>query len=115
VADLINKFEGLMEKYGYADIKGLCGAAAQLMNMPREVSAERVRRLGEAYRERAVDADKCTGCGRCVDACWHEGIEISEGKAKKTACCIGCGYCFAVCPTKALDVNVGDVLAGAYE
>jgi dihydroorotate dehydrogenase/NAD-dependent dihydropyrimidine dehydrogenase PreA subunit len=115
VAELIAKFEGLMDQYGYADMESLRGAAMELMNMPAEAAAERTRRLGTAFRECAVDNGRCIGCGRCVEACWYEGMEIADKKARKTTGCIGCGYCFAVCPTKALTVSVGDVLAGAYD
>ena len=72
-------------------------------------------RIGTAYRERAVDTQKCVGCSRCVDVCWHEGIELKDGKAMKTDRCIGCGYCFQVCPTRALEVETGKILASVFD
>ena len=46
------------------------------------------------------------------DACWYDGIKISDGKAAKTTNCVGCGYCFSVCPTGALTVDRKAVLKG---
>ena len=115
VTALMAKFEKLMIQYGYADMDSMCGVAAELINMPAQASAARVEKLGTAFRECAVESDKCIGCGRCVDACWYEGIEMQDKKACKTSECIGCGYCFAVCPTKALNVPIGDVLTAAYD
>jgi ferredoxin len=114
VAGLIERFGELMDQYGYADMDSLRGVAAELINMPQEAAVERRKRLGAAFRERQVDDSKCTGCGRCVEACWYEGVEMAGRTARKTRECIGCGYCFAVCPSKALEVPAGDILAGAY-
>ena len=58
---------------------------------------------------------QCIGCGRCVDVCWHEGIEMKEKAAMKTDKCIGCGYCFQVCPTGALHVEKEKILASPFE
>ena len=63
----------------------------------------------------ALFSEKCIGCGRCVDVCWHEGIEIRDRKAFKTDRCIGCGYCFQVCPTQALYVDKKSILTSAFE
>jgi len=50
------------------------------------------------------DAEECTACGACVDACAIDAIEaLAEGNTKiDTAVCIGCGVCALKCPTGAL-------------
>ena len=49
--------------------------------------------------ELQVDAQKCTGCGRCAAVCPHDAITISpEGKAViDRAKCTVCGKCEDVC------------------
>ena len=112
---LIRRFEAWMDENGYPDIDSLLGQALNLFHLPDDLSAERVRRLGTAYRETAVDPDLCEGCGTCADVCWFDAISIETGKAAKGEACIGCGYCFQVCPTGALRVPAGDILASVFE
>lgn len=107
----LNRF---MDKNGYKDMDSLCGDALKLFRMPKAVAEERQERLGEAYRLEEV-SEKCIGCGRCVEVCWHEGIRMAGILAKKTEQCIGCGYCFQVCPTGALYVEKERILASVFE
>jgi len=111
---LIKDLEKWMDNNGYKDIDSLCGDALKLFNMPPEIASERVKAIGKAYKETEVLSEKCIGCGKCVDVCWHEGIEIADRKARKTDACIGCGYCFQVCPTKALYVDAGGILSSVF-
>ncbi|MEJ2512819.1 MAG: CoB--CoM heterodisulfide reductase iron-sulfur subunit A family protein [Anaerolineales bacterium] len=63
----------------------------------------------------AVDPEKCTGSGLCLDACLYEGalsLETFEenGTTVKRAIvtpanCSGCGACVGVCPNHAIDVQ----------
>ncbi len=47
----------------------------------------------------AVDRDACIGCETCLQACAHDAIAMSEGKAFiDTAKCTGCGRCITTCP-----------------
>ena len=107
----LNRF---MDDNGYRDMDSLCGDALKLFQMDKDLTALRQNRLADAYQEAQV-ADSCIGCGRCVDVCWHEGIEMRGKAAAKTDKCIGCGYCFQVCPTGALHVEKERILASAFE
>ncbi len=57
-----------------------------------------------------VDAEKCIGCGLCVEVCGFGAIllEEVEGKGMRAknipASCKGCGLCAASCPQKAIDM-----------
>ncbi|HZK26744.1 MAG TPA: 4Fe-4S binding protein [Thermoclostridium sp.] len=111
---MIKDLDKWMDDNGYADMDSLCGDALKLFNMSSEIANERTDLVGKAYKEAPVVEDKCIACDRCVDVCWHEGIEMIDGKARKTDLCIGCGYCFQVCPTQALDVDASGILASVF-
>ncbi|MCF0262587.1 MAG: 4Fe-4S binding protein, partial [Sphaerochaetaceae bacterium] len=113
-ANLMKQFESWMDKNGYPDIKSLKGDALKLFNMDSDFAKKRTTLMGDAYKAVKVDQEKCIGCGRCYDVCWHDAINIQDKKAIKGDKCIGCGYCFQVCPVKALDIDQGSVLASAW-
>jgi dihydroorotate dehydrogenase/ferredoxin len=99
---LIKDLSDWMEKSGYSSIDTLKGAALSLFKLTPQQYENRTKKIGEIYRNAQVNQDKCIGCENCENACWYEGIEITNKKAAKTVQCIGCGYCFSVCPTGAL-------------
>jgi dihydropyrimidine dehydrogenase (NAD+) subunit PreA len=111
---LIENFSKWMDANGYRDMKSLTGEALRLFTMGKEIETKRTEKLSSAYRSTQVEKERCTGCGRCVDVCWHEGIGIENKNAAKTEKCIGCGYCFQVCPTDALKVDAGEILASVF-
>ncbi|MCD6553147.1 MAG: NADH-quinone oxidoreductase subunit NuoF [Chloroflexi bacterium] len=49
--------------------------------------------------EYSIDAEKCTGCGRCVRVCPQEAIvgEKKKPHVLDPALCIKCGACYEVC------------------
>ena len=50
-----------------------------------------------------VDPGKCTGCGKCAEACPFGAIEIRDGVAiVNETLCRGCRACASVCPTGAI-------------
>ncbi len=103
-----------MDENGYADMDALCGDALKLYNMSAEITRERTENVGRAYRQAQPDPEKCIGCGRCADVCWHGALDMQDKKAHKTDACIGCGYCFQVCPTGALCADVKTALAEPF-
>ncbi|HIJ67502.1 MAG TPA: 4Fe-4S binding protein [Planctomycetes bacterium] len=53
-----------------------------------------------------VDAEKCTGCESCIDACPSEAIKMEEGKAVVDAdTCVDCGVCVDECPVEAISME----------
>lgn len=53
-----------------------------------------------------IDADKCNGCGLCVDACHEGAIQMIDGKARLVSdiYCDGLGDCLGPCPTDAISI-----------
>lgn len=57
----------------------------------------------------AILAEKCTGCGACLEVCPHGVLEIADAKAvivDKDAC-MECGACAMNCPFDAVAVKSG--------
>lgn len=57
-----------------------------------------------------INADQCTWCGECLDACPYSAIEKTtvDGKDIATineALCKGCGGCVPICSQNAIDVK----------
>ncbi len=56
-----------------------------------------------------INADSCTGCGKCVDTCNDYSLIIENEKAKVNSNpifgCIACGHCMAVCPHGAISIH----------
>ena len=62
-----------------------------------------------------IDADKCTGCGRCVEICPSGTLSMQGGKAAVTGGqSLSCGHCAAVCPEEAITVGAIDPKASRF-
>jgi Pyruvate/2-oxoacid:ferredoxin oxidoreductase delta subunit len=55
-----------------------------------------------------VDADRCRGCGTCVEACMFKSMTLRGGKAGNDEECKGCGFCAAACPNGAISIRIDD-------
>jgi len=58
-----------------------------------------------------VDQDKCNGCGKCVELCPFDQIEIFGRLAVINAECTMCGVCQELCPTEAILIKRGRINA----
>jgi len=54
-------------------------------------------------------AEKCVGCGNCVDVCPHGVFSVADKKAwiVEKDLCMECGACAVNCPARAIEVSAG--------
>jgi electron transfer flavoprotein alpha subunit len=50
----------------------------------------------------AVNIERCTGCGQCIDSCPFTAIVMQEGKAFINEYCQFCRACMSICPEGAI-------------
>jgi NAD-dependent dihydropyrimidine dehydrogenase PreA subunit len=62
-----------------------------------------------------VNADKCTGCGMCLEVCPHGVLEIDKKRVRigNHDACMECGACSRNCPVGAVSVEAGVGCAAA--
>lgn len=64
--------------------------------------------IGKAAAE--INADLCSGCGRCRDLCRFNAIEPIDGLYRVSPfSCDGCGLCKIACPAGAIQMKPGVV------
>lgn len=51
-----------------------------------------------------VDAESCTACGTCVDACPFGALSINDTAVLDWDKCMGCGVCVDRCPSKVISL-----------
>lgn len=51
-----------------------------------------------------IDEEKCSGCGKCAEACHENAIGMIDGKARllRDDYCDGLGDCLPACPAGAI-------------
>ncbi len=62
-----------------------------------------------------LDAEKCTGCGTCLEVCPQAVLARENGKVRiqDRDACMECGACSRNCPVEAITVKAGVGCAAA--
>jgi MinD superfamily P-loop ATPase len=61
-----------------------------------------------------IVTDKCAGCGSCTNGiCFVDAISLQEGVAWISGACRGCGRCVEVCPNQAIELRIEDQSFGS--
>ncbi|PKL35124.1 MAG: hypothetical protein CVV44_23160 [Spirochaetae bacterium HGW-Spirochaetae-1] len=55
-----------------------------------------------------VNAEKCNGCGICIEKCFVNEMRMINGKATISADCKACGMCIETCKQNAIELIVED-------
>lgn len=59
------------------------------------------------------DRQKCTGCGKCAQACLEGAVEVNGTQSRtKRELCVGAGNCAVVCPNGARSIMGREITAG---
>ena len=53
----------------------------------------------------AIDKEKCTCCGLCVDICPEQAISMNDAVTIESSKCTGCGSCVNECLTEAISLS----------
>lgn len=69
--------------------------------------------MGEAMSRAVFHAERCKGCGLCVDACPRHIVQITDSfnqagyapaGCTDASRCTGCALCALICPDLAIEV-----------
>ena len=62
-----------------------------------------------------LDAEKCTGCGMCLEVCPHDVFKLNGKRVAvgNRDACMECGACSRNCPFEAISVQAGVGCAAA--
>lgn len=53
-----------------------------------------------------ISAEKCIGCGNCIEVCVQDALSLSDGRvAVDPDLCEECGICVAICEHGTLSVE----------
>jgi len=61
-----------------------------------------------------INAEKCIGCGECVDSCRRNVLDMEYeadrdlAKIVNLVSCVGCGKCWVRCPMDAIELVVNE-------
>ena len=94
IGELNAGIERYMKEKGYKSIDDFRGAALKNIKPLEYAPPVRAR----------VNADKCVGCGQCVNLCMFDALSLKDKKAVISEKCDGCGLCQSYCPAKAIEL-----------
>ena len=87
---------------------GLTGYGGAVKNLGMGMGSRRGKLAMHSKVLPEINQSKCSGCGKCVEICDVNAVQLTEGKAIiDTNKCIGCAMCINVCPTGAAAVPWG--------
>ena len=99
-AGLIHTSMNVQEGHKY-----ICNCCTCCCGILRAVTEwDRPRAMVKSDYEISVDEESCIGCGKCIERCQFNALEIIDGKCTVNDKCIGCGVCALVCPEEALSL-----------
>lgn len=88
-----------------------CCAGMEVELLSRKKGIEGLKLTAPSGYSAVTDMEKCTVCGKCVQACPYQARQVieSDGEQKmieSIELCMGCGVCVTCCPDKAITLKV---------
>jgi len=95
IEGLNKRIRSYVDENGLTDISEIVGRSLKYL-----VRADEMKITGGAVE---IDADKCTGCGRCIKPAHCDALALVEEKARVDMDkCMLCGICRGLCPAGAI-------------
>ena len=87
-----------------------CCPCCCLWKMLPDLTPEIGRKITKMAGVEVEVTDACVGCGTCTedDVCFVNAITMVDGKAVISAECRGCGRCVEVCPNDAIELTINN-------
>lgn len=88
-------------------VKGhaLSGMGGALKNLSMGCTTRRAKREQHASHGLVFDYERCTGCGKCVEACRFEALVLEDERpVKDDARCMYCNTCMYACESKVIRI-----------
>lgn len=99
-------------------VAGACQGTKDIPSSVAQGSAAAAKAIGLLAKDQLesdpqismVDVRRCVGCGKCVQVCPFQALEIAEIRGENKArvieaVCRGCGLCVATCPQGAVQLS----------
>lgn len=79
-------------------------SSASLLRRPSTTDPQGAKRF--LRMTAAVDQERCTCCGLCVDSCPERAIQMNgDAVTIESSLCTGCGSCVTECPNEAISLS----------
>ncbi|MBN2018677.1 MAG: 4Fe-4S binding protein [Sedimentisphaerales bacterium] len=79
---------------------------AEILQQQRQQIEKRISEIETGHKAAAfVQADKCTGCGICVDVCPVNAIRVNKQATVNQDLCTACAACVSACPNGAIIIT----------
>jgi hypothetical protein len=82
----------------------VAGFGGAIKNMSMGCACRQGKLQMHSITRPVVQASLCTACGKCIENCQTQAIDIDK-TAFISKRCVGCARCIAVCPEKAISHN----------
>lgn len=83
----------------------LAGLGGAIKNIGMGCASREGKLVQHAGCPPKVDPGGCTACGRCVDICPVDAIDIGNVAVIDESVCTGCSFCIAACPEETIKVQ----------
>ncbi len=92
----IRGLNDFLDSHGYQGVQDIIGVATKVSHNYEEMYS-----LPEYKEKAAVATDKCISCGKCLEVCWFDAMEKTNGTYMvNEANCQGCYNCRVICPVE---------------